>query len=81
MKVKILAPSEKLLEEEAVEIILPGADGEFSVMEFHQPCLYRLRSGQIKVRLRQEKRLRKVPIKRGLASVLPNKLVALVEVI
>jgi len=73
MKVKILTAQEKILEEEAKEVVLPGDDGEFSVLDFHQPCIYSLQSGQIKV---AEK---KIPIKFGIAKVGIDELVVLVE--
>jgi F0F1-type ATP synthase epsilon subunit len=79
MKIRILSSQEKLLEDEAKEVILPGEDGEFSVWDFHEPCLYRLRLGKIMVKLRKEKEKREFPIKRGLAKVEFDMLVALVE--
>ncbi len=48
MKVRIIAPQKILFEGEAKEIVLPGSDGELSVMNFHQACLCSLRKGQIK---------------------------------
>jgi F-type H+-transporting ATPase subunit epsilon len=48
MKVTIVTPQELLFEGEAKEVILPGQDGEFSVLDFHQPCVYALRQGQIR---------------------------------
>lgn len=48
MKVRITAPQKLLFEGEAKEVVLPGADGEVSVLDFHQACLYSLRQGQIK---------------------------------
>jgi len=39
---------------EAYQVILPGLDGEFSVLDFHQPFLYRLRKGKIKVQEKEE---------------------------
>jgi len=79
MKIRILSSQEKLLEDEAREVILPGEDGEFSVWDFHEPCLYRLRLGKIIVKLRKEKEERSFPIKRGLAKVDFDRLAALVE--
>lgn len=35
---------------EAKEVVMPGLDGEFSVLDFHRPFLYRLRKGTIKVK-------------------------------
>ena len=79
MKISILSSQEKLLEDEAKEVILPGEDGEFSVWDFHELCLYRLRAGKITVKLRKEKEKKVFPIKRGLAKVEFDRLVVLVE--
>ena len=48
MKVTIVTPQESLFEGNAKEVVLPGQDGEFSVLDFHQSCVYALRQGQIK---------------------------------
>jgi len=79
MKIKILSSQEKLLEGEAKEVIFPGEDGEFSVWDFHEPCLYRLRAGKIMVKLKKEKEEKVFLIKRGLAKIEFDRLVALVE--
>jgi len=79
MKIRILSSQEKLLEDEAKEVILPGEDGEFSVWDFHEPCLYRLRLGKITVKMRKKKEEKSFPIKRGLVKVEFSGLTALVE--
>jgi len=81
MKVKILTHTAKVLEEEASEIVFPGEDGEFSVMDFHQPCIYSLRPGQIKVLLKRERGLKRVFIKKGVVRIEPLKVTALVEIV
>ena len=68
-----MTPQKKIYEGEAGEIILPGEDGEFSVMDFHQPCLYVLRSGNIKI----EEKL--FSIKSGVAKVESNALKVMAE--
>ena len=79
MNVKIATQKENIFEGDAKEVTLPGEDGEFSVMDFHQPCLYRLRSGRIKVKGRKEEADKVFPIKMGLAKMEANKLEILVE--
>lgn len=87
MKIKIHAAGRKILEAEAPEVVLPGADGEFSVLDFHQPCLYSLRMGRIRVKygghrsqVRGQRSEEKVSIKKGVAKVTGNELVVLAEV-
>jgi len=84
MKVKIHSADKKILETEAVEVALPGWDGEFTVMDFHQPCLYGLRAGRIKIKYSRKKTAgqklqEKITIKRGIAKIVSNELTALVE--
>ena len=80
MKVEILTAKEKIVEEDAKEAVFPGEDGEFSVMDFHQPCLYNLRPGQITVRPRnKEEETKRFRVIRGIVKVEPLRVVALIE--
>jgi F0F1-type ATP synthase epsilon subunit len=84
MKDRIHAADKKILEAEALEVVLPGRDGEFTAMDFHQPCLYGLRAGRIRVKHRQigGAAARKddiIAIRRGVAKVASNELVVLAE--
>ena len=76
MKVEILTIFKSLFSAEANEVILPGEDGEFSVWDFHEPCLYSLRAGRIIM----PKKSNSIAIKRGLAIIGENKLTAMVEI-
>lgn len=82
MKITIHSAIKKVFEAEAKEVVLPGEDGEFSVMDFHQPCLYRLRAGQVKVSLRKAaagEGEKIFPLKYGLANVGHDRLVVMME--
>lgn len=80
MKVTITSPQKLIFDAEAKEIILPGEDGEFSVMDFHQPCLYALRQGQIKLIFRDKKAPRqRFYIKNGIALIESGGLQLIVE--
>lgn len=50
MKIKVIDGREAVYEGEAYMAVMPGRDGEFSILDFHQPILYRLRKGMIKMR-------------------------------
>jgi F0F1-type ATP synthase epsilon subunit len=87
MKVEVLTLFKSLFSAQATEVILPGYDGELSVWDLHQPCLYSLRAGRIIIRDRAKagqaqgpNKSNSVPIKRGLAIIGENKLTAMVEV-
>ena len=55
-------------------VVLPGEEGEFSVLDFHQPLVSCLEEGVVKI---DEKH--SIPIKRGIARTEGNELVVLVE--
>ncbi|MBU3933422.1 MAG: hypothetical protein KKH11_01995 [Candidatus Omnitrophica bacterium] len=55
-------------------VVLPGEEGEFSVLDFHQPIVSCLKEGVVKIDEKQP-----VPIKRGIARMEGNELFILVE--
>lgn len=73
MRIKILSARREILSGEAREVILPGEDGELSVLDFHQPCIVRLKAGWIRIRLqniKEETELdQELLIARGMARV------------
>lgn len=81
MRVKIITPQKNIFDDTAEEAILPGEDGEFSVMDFHQPCLYALRPGRIKINRSSPKpEAKSFVIKGGVAKVEENALKIMAEV-
>ncbi|MFH1395024.1 MAG: hypothetical protein ABIH09_02585 [Candidatus Omnitrophota bacterium] len=80
MRVIVYSGKDIIYEHEAYQAILPGLDGEFAVLDFHQPCLYRLRNGIVKVEERMGQRAPELfPIKDGLARFTGNMLVLFAE--
>jgi F0F1-type ATP synthase epsilon subunit len=80
MKLIILTPREKVFEDEAKEVVLPGADGELSVWDFHQPFLYRLGEGEIKIIFRDKNaEAKKIKINDGMAKMNKNELTIMIE--
>ncbi len=63
-----------VLREMAASVVLPGEEGEFSVLDFHQPIVSCLKEGVVKIDEKQP-----IPIKRGIARMEGNELVILVE--
>ncbi len=53
--------------------ILPGAEGEVSILDFHQSMLVKLKKGVIKIDRKS------IPIKEGIAKAANNQLVILAE--
>ena len=56
------------------QAVLPGDDGQFSVLDFHQPFIYRLTKGNIFL-----DRIIQFKIKEGVARMRGNELILLVE--
>ncbi len=78
MKLLILSGRRKLFEDEASQVTLPGEDGEWSVWDFHQACLYRLRRGWIWV-TQSPKEQKKFWIRGGIARVVSGMLTVLAD--
>lgn len=78
MKLLILSPRCQLLEEEVNQIILPGEDGEWSCLDFHQDCLYRLRRGWIRA-ITLPKKEKRFLIPGGIAKIAGGMLTVLVD--
>lgn len=61
--------------EDLVEcVVLPGEDGQLSVMTFHQPMVLKLKKGIVKAGKKR------IAIKEGLAKAEDDKLVVLAEI-
>ena len=85
MRVAVVDPWRMVFEGNVEEAILPGEDGEFCVLDFHQPFLYRLRRGTIQLKRsgarvmgRVEAGVR-IAIMNGVARMAANELVIVVE--
>ena len=80
MRILILDAREVAYEGEIYMAILPGLDGEFSVLDFHQPFIYRLRKGRVKIREKEKYEEEKIfSVKDGLAKFGGNTLLILCE--
>lgn len=63
-----------VFEGNSLSVCLPGADGEFEILDFHKPIISRLKKGMISVDNATE-----IPIQGGIAKMQYQSLVALVE--
>jgi len=72
-KVSIFDQGRKLYEDLVSQVSLPGAEGEFAVLDFHAPMISLLKAGRILVDGKH------LPIRRGIAMVQRNELLVLVE--
>ena len=82
LRIIILGGRKIVYQGEVRQAVLPGLDGEFSVLDFHQPFLYRLRKGIVKVKIADytdENKEELFPVKNGLAKFTENSLLILCE--
>ena len=63
-----------ILKETVSEVILPGAEGELCILDFHQPIISYLKKGVIRIEPGPS-----IRIKKGIARMGVNELVILIE--
>jgi len=63
-----------IFQELVSQVVLPGEEGELSILDFHQPIISCLKDGMIRIDSRPP-----VVIKSGIASMQDNELIVLVE--
>ena len=74
IKTTVLTSKRVLFEGEAWSVFLPGATGEFEVLELHKTLVSLLKEGRIIIDWDKE-----IPIKRGAVRMLKDELVAVVD--
>lgn len=74
----INALNKSIFEGKAESLVLPGIDGELTILKNHIPLLTSLKSG--KVRYKIEKKEFSLDIKRGILEVRPERVVVLVKI-
>ena len=73
-KATVVTPNKVLYEGEAWSVFLPGATGEFEVLEMHKAIVSLLREGSIVINCDKE-----ILIKSGVVKMAGDELVAIVE--
>lgn len=63
-----------IFQELVSQVVLPGEEGELSIMDFHQPIISCLKDGVVRI-----DNTPPIVIKSGIASMQDNELVILVE--
>jgi len=76
-KFELVTPERVLLSEDVEQVVLPGSEGDFTVLVAHAPVIATLRPGVIDVQLTGRKR--RVFVKGGFADVQPELLTVLAE--
>ncbi|MDX2257407.1 MAG: F0F1 ATP synthase subunit epsilon [Hyphomicrobiaceae bacterium] len=76
-KFELVSPERILLSVDAEEVVVPGAEGEFTVLPGHAPVIAQLAPGVLSVKLQQGRK--NVFVRSGFADVTPSGLTILAE--
>lgn len=76
-KFELVSPERVLVSEDASEVIVPGMDGQFTVLAGHAPVISSLRPGTMVIKLASGER--RVFVRGGIAEVEPDSLTILAQ--
>ena len=76
-KIELVSPERVLLSGEATEVIVPGMEGDFTVLEGHAPVISALRPGVLDIK--QASGRRRIYVRGGFAEVDPTQLTILAQ--
>ncbi len=77
-KFELVTPERMLLSEDAAQVVVPGVEGEFTVLAGHAPVIAALRPGVVNATLADARTIR-VFVKGGFAEVDADRLIVLAE--
>jgi F-type H+-transporting ATPase subunit epsilon len=77
-KFELVTPERMLLSEDAAQVVVPGLEGEFTVLAGHAPVVSALRPGVVDATLGDSRKMR-VFVKGGFAEVDAERLIVLAE--
>ena len=77
-KFELVSPEELLLSQDVRQVLVPGTEGNFTVLPGHAPMLSTLRPGVLDV-LDEQGREERIYVRGGVAEVNPNGLTVLAE--
>ena len=78
-KFELVTPERMLVSEDATQVVMPGLEGEFTVLPGHAPVISMLRPGMIEATLGDNGSKARVFVRGGLAEVGPDRLTVLAE--
>jgi F-type H+-transporting ATPase subunit epsilon len=77
-KFELVSPARLVLSEEASQVVVPGSDGDFTMLKGHAPFMTTVRPGVVEVTATGG-RVARVFVRGGLADASPNGLTILAE--
>ena len=75
---ELVSPERVLISADVREVLVPGSEGDFTVLPMHAPVIALLRPGILRVP-GQDGPLREIYVRGGLADVGPERLIVLAE--
>ena len=75
---ELVSPEKLVLSEQAMQVVVPGTEGYFTVMAHHAPVIAMIKPGVVEVTL-ESGDLRRLLVRGGFADVSPNGLTLLSE--
>ena len=75
---ELVSPERMVMAEEVDQVVVPGADGEFTVLPNHAPVLSSLRPGIMDITI-EKGRERRIFVRGGFAQVTPASLTVLAQ--
>src|SRR5208337_47484 len=79
IELSVVTPERQLLQENVVEVIIPGLDGELGILPGHAPLITELGIGELKYRTATSSQPISLAVIRGFAEVLPDRVTLLAE--
>jgi F-type H+-transporting ATPase subunit epsilon len=78
-KFELVTPERMALSQDATQVLVPGVDGEFTVLPGHAPVISALRPGVIEVTLAEGGEKERIFVKGGFAEVDADRVTVLAE--
>jgi F-type H+-transporting ATPase subunit epsilon len=78
-KFELVTPERMALSQDAAQVLVPGVEGEFTVLPGHAPVISALRPGVIEVTLAESDEKERIFVKGGFAEVDADRVTVLAE--
>src|SRR5208337_1476726 len=79
IELSVVTPERQLLQENVVEVIIPGLDGELGILPGHAPLITELGIGELRYRTAASSQPILLAVLSGFAEVLPDRVTLLAE--
>ena len=79
MNLEIITPEKKVYAGEVSSVIVPGANGQFEMLQNHAPVISTLLNGKVKIK--DKEGVKSFDVKGGVVENLNNKIIILAETV